>query len=115
MIGLLNKIHSTPAHSSEFPVSLITRISLIVSVLVPTLLDSVRPTLLTCQETCAALAALVPPNEFWRWKDMWCNSLRAAVFSAALVEYLTSGTLITLSHVRETLGSKNIQLSSLAC
>jgi len=54
----------------------------------------------------AALAGLVPPNEFWRWKDTWSNSMRSAVFSAALVEYLTNGKLITIEQVAETLGSE---------
>jgi hypothetical protein len=105
MVGLLNKIHSTPAHSSEIPLNcLVLAFDLFITV--PPLLNSVRPILLSCRETCAALAALVPPNEFWRWRDMWCNSLRTAVFSAALVEYLASGTLITMLRVGETLGSK---------
>jgi hypothetical protein len=74
---------------------------------VPCLLDSVRPVLASCQETTSALASIIPPNQFWRWKDSWSNSLRTAVFSAALVEYLTSGTLITLTKVNETLGSES--------
>ena len=75
---------------------------------VPALLHSVRPILGSCQETCVALTALVPPNEFWRWKDMWCNSLRTAVFVAALMEYLTTGTLITMAHMSEVLGSEHL-------
>ncbi|KII86871.1 hypothetical protein PLICRDRAFT_272511 [Plicaturopsis crispa FD-325 SS-3] len=86
MVGILNKIHSTPSNS------------------IPALVDTVRPILKSCQDTTAALAELVPPNQFWRWKDMWSNSLRTAVFSAALVEYLTSGTLLPLPKVSEVLG-----------
>lgn len=37
---------------------------------------------------------------------MWSNSLRTAVHSAALVEYLSSGSLITLPQVSEVLGSE---------
>ncbi|EGN98397.1 hypothetical protein SERLA73DRAFT_183383 [Serpula lacrymans var. lacrymans S7.3] len=88
MVGQLNKIHSTPEKS------------------IPALLDTVQPTLLSCQETSATLAALIPPNQFWRWKDMWSNSLRTAVFSAALVQYLGNGNLASLSQVSETLGIK---------
>lgn len=73
-------------------------------------MESVRPTLLSCQETSASLAALIPPNQFWRWKDMWSNSLRTAVFAATLIEYLTNGTLITLPHVAQVLGSKHTLL-----
>ncbi|KAF9242608.1 Translin [Melanogaster broomeanus] len=86
MVGILNKIHSTPSDA------------------IPPLLDSVRPILRSCHDTSAAIAALVPPHQFWRWKDMWSNSLRTAVYCAALVEYLNSGSLITLSQVSEVLG-----------
>ncbi|KAI0785262.1 Translin [Abortiporus biennis] len=88
MSGLLNKIHSTP--SAELP----------------PLLDSVRPILESCGETTAAIAALVPPNQFWRWKEMWSNSLRSAVFAATLMEYLQKGTLMTLGQVSDVLGIK---------
>lgn len=74
--------------------------------LVPPLLDAVRPILRSCGETAAAFAAIIPPNQFWRWKDMWSNSLRTAVYSAALVEFLTTGTLISLAQTSQTLGSE---------
>ncbi|KAH7909029.1 Translin [Hygrophoropsis aurantiaca] len=88
MTGILNRVHSTPEKS------------------IPALLEVVRPVLHSCQETNAALASLVPPNQFWRFKDMWSNSLRTAVYSAAFVEYLTSGKLISLRDVAENLGIK---------
>jgi len=88
MVGLLNKIHSTPSSS------------------IPALLDSVRPVLLSCQEANAGLVVLIPPNQFWRWKDQWANSLRTAIFSASLIEYLATGKLISLSHASEILGIK---------
>ncbi|KAH9950534.1 Translin [Amylocystis lapponica] len=87
--GMLNKIHSTPSEQMAV------------------LLDSVRPTLEGCRETTAALAVLIPANQFWRWKDMWCNSLRSAVYAATLMEYLKSGTLLTLPTVNEVLGIKD--------
>lgn len=65
-----------------------------------------RPILRSCRDTNTAVASLVPPNQFWRWKEMWSNSLRSAIYSAALVEYLSSGSLITLSQVSEVLGSE---------
>ena len=71
----------------------------------PALLDTARVHLETCRETTAALAGIIPDNQFWRWKEMWQNSLRNAVFSATLVEYLSSGGLMTLPAVAETLGS----------
>ena len=37
---------------------------------------------------------------------MWSNSIRTAVFAAALIEYLTSRTLLTLHRAAETIGSK---------
>jgi len=73
---------------------------------VPPLLDAVRPILHSCDETTAALAAIIPPNQFWRWKDMWSNSLRTAVYSAALVEFLTTGSLISLAQTSQALGSE---------
>lgn len=54
----------------------------------------------------AALADLIPPYEFWRWKDMWSHSMRSAVFATAFVEYLTNGKLITIERVAEILGSE---------
>lgn len=71
---------------------------------VPSLLDSVKPVLTSCQEITAALASIVPPNQLWRWKDLWSNSLRMAVFAAALIEYLSNRKLITLPKVAQTLG-----------
>ncbi|KAF9565663.1 Translin [Agrocybe pediades] len=88
MIGILNKIHSTPADAT------------------PALLDAVRPTLQGCQETFTALAELIPQNQFWRWKDIWANSTRNAVFVAVLIEYLSSGTLLSIGQVSEHLGIK---------
>ncbi|KAI0078276.1 Translin [Panus rudis PR-1116 ss-1] len=86
MLGLLNKIHSTPTAE------------------LPRLLESVRPILDSCKETTAAIAVLIPPNQFWRWKEMWSISLRNAVFSATLIEYLSSGTLLPLPEVSKILG-----------
>ncbi|KAG6334082.1 hypothetical protein ID866_5014 [Astraeus odoratus] len=90
MVGILNRIHSTPSESSQ----------------VPPLVDAVRPILRSCHGTTAALAGIIPPNQFWRWKEMWSNSLRTAVYAAALVEYLTTGSLISLAQTSETLGVK---------
>ncbi|KAG6852789.1 hypothetical protein C0991_009126 [Blastosporella zonata] len=88
-VGMLNKIHSTPSAS------------------MPTLLNGVRPVLLSCRETTRALADIIPENQFWRWKDMWSNSLRNAVFAATLIEYLSTRTLLSLSQVSELLGTVN--------
>ncbi|KAI0947428.1 hypothetical protein AcV7_009861 [Taiwanofungus camphoratus] len=79
-------------------------------VIVAALIESVQPTLSSCRETTAALAELTPPNQFWRWKDMWSTSLRKAVFSAALIEYLRSGVLLSLSQASEMLGSMTCPL-----
>ncbi|KAI0372129.1 Translin [Pilatotrama ljubarskyi] len=86
--GVLNRIHSTRSDQ------------------MPALLNTARPLLDSCRETTAALADIIPPNQFWRWKDMWSNSLRAAVFSCTLVEYLQSGALLSLSQVAEILAIK---------
>ncbi|KAG6816806.1 hypothetical protein H0H87_002775 [Tephrocybe sp. NHM501043] len=86
MVGILNKIHSTPSDA------------------MPSLLDAVRPVLLSCRDTTRALVGLIPENQFWRWKDMWSNSLRTAVFAASLIEYLSTRNLISLEQVSEILG-----------
>jgi len=39
-------------------------------------------------------------------KDQWANALRTAIFAASLVEYLTTGKLISLSDVGDILGSE---------
>ncbi|KAJ4482135.1 translin [Lentinula aciculospora] len=86
VVGILGKIHSTRSES------------------IPSLIETARPVLHSCSETIAELASLIPPNQFWRWKDMWCNSLRTAVFAAALSEFLTKGTLISLESTSDMLG-----------
>ncbi|KAI0086494.1 Translin [Irpex rosettiformis] len=86
MTGLLNKIHSTPTNQ------------------LPALLDSVQPVLYSCSDVTAEIADLVPANQFWRWKDTWCNSLRNAVFVATLIEFLRSESLMTIQQVSDILG-----------
>ncbi|KAI0670810.1 Translin [Trametes maxima] len=86
--GVLNRIHSTRPEQ------------------IPALLDSALPTLESCHETTAALASIIPANQFWKWKEMWSNSLRTAVFSATLVEYLQRGGLLSLQQVADALGIK---------
>jgi len=88
MIGLLNKVHSTPSAAR------------------PALLISVQPVLLSCQENTLRLSLIIPKNQIWRWKDLWSNSFRTAVFAAALIEYLTSRTLLTLHQASEAIGIK---------
>ena len=107
MSGLLNKIHSTPANQRTFHNIMRVRPHLTRRFIatVPPLLDQVKPVLASCKNTNAALAALIPPSQFWRFKEMWTNSLRNAVFAATMVGYLENGTLLTLPQVRDVLGS----------
>ncbi|KAL0955584.1 hypothetical protein HGRIS_001821 [Hohenbuehelia grisea] len=88
MVGALNKIHSTPPNQ------------------VKTLVASVSSTLALCQQTNAQIAGLVPRDQFWRWKDMWTNSLRTAIFCVTLIQFLSDGTLLPLNIVTEKLGIK---------
>jgi hypothetical protein len=74
--------------------------------LVPALIESVKPVLLSCREETVALVEIIPENQFWRWKDMWSNSLRTAVFAAVLIEYLSSRKLLSLAQTAEILGSE---------
>ncbi|THV05316.1 Translin [Dendrothele bispora CBS 962.96] len=89
MVGNLNKIHSTRPES------------------IPALVGAIRPVLASCGETFGGLAELIPPHQFWRWKDMWCHSLRTAVFVAAMIEYLTNRGLLSLQATASTLGIKD--------
>jgi hypothetical protein len=111
MVGLLNKIHSTPSKSSQNSHGCSDLLGTKKCFnAVPVLLDSIRPVLHSCRDANAGLAALIPAHQFWRWKDQWANSLRTAIFAASLVEYLTSGKLISLAHVSDILGSKHFLL-----
>ena len=106
MLGSLNKIHSTPpdqgiAQFGENVVIVTSNLSPVQSLI----LESVTQALHGCQDTSAAIAALIPPNQFWKWKDMWSISLRNAVYATTMVGYLKNGKLLTLVEVSETLGS----------
>ena len=72
----------------------------------PALVESVRPVLYSCKGVTAGLVNLIPPSQFWKWKDQWANALRTVIFSAALVEYLATGRLISLATASELLGSE---------
>ncbi|KAF9485836.1 Translin [Pholiota conissans] len=85
-IGILNRIHSTPSEA------------------MPALIESVQPTLLSYREVISTLVEIIPENQFWRWKDMWTNSIRTAVFAAVLIEYLSNRTLLSLAQTAEILG-----------
>ncbi|KAH6912840.1 translin [Coprinopsis sp. MPI-PUGE-AT-0042] len=89
MVGLLNRSHVTPSEA------------------LLSLLDTVRPVLQSCQSVMEGLATLVPPTQFWRWKDMWSHSMKTAVFAAVLTEYLTSRKLLTIAEVSTQLGIKD--------
>ncbi|KAF9534474.1 translin [Crepidotus variabilis] len=89
MVGLLNKIHSTPADN------------------LPALLDSIRPVLVSCRDNIANLAVVIPENQVWRWKEMWTNSLRTAVFVAVLIEYMLTRQLLSLPDTAIYLGFKD--------
>jgi len=88
MTGILNKIHATPSTQYQ------------------QLLNTVKPTLLSCSEVAQGMAEVIPPDEFWKWKEMWSTSLRSAVFSAALIEFLESSELLSLSKTAAKLGIK---------
>ena len=106
MAGILNKLHSTPPDQGVWSFRLATVVAEPRSVAV--LLDSVRPIIQSCQKNSSALAEIIPPNQFWRWKDMWSFSLRNSIYSAALVQYMTTRTLISLEQVSAALGSESL-------
>ncbi|KAF7288568.1 hypothetical protein HMN09_01385900 [Mycena chlorophos] len=86
IVGILGKIHSTPPNSMQ------------------PLLATVDPVLLSCHEHIAAIANAIPPDQYWRWKDMWSNDIRSLVFAVALMEYLKTRSLISLEKSAELLG-----------
>lgn len=112
MVGSLNKIHSTPADSREFVHFIIFSVIDPYTIgVVPALISSVRPILNSCKDVTNDLAMIVPENQFWRWKDMWSNSMRTAVFAAALIQYLEHRTLLSFTESAHILGSKYFFLS----
>jgi hypothetical protein len=72
---------------------------------VPGLVAGVQPQIAACGPTFAALATVVPPMQFWRYKDMWTFSLRNAVFAVLLVRFLSDHTLASLEDVSAALAS----------
>lgn len=76
--------------------------------IVPALLETVRPVFHSCQEITATLAETIPPDELWRWKELWTSPLRAAVFSVVFACFLTDGTLAPLVAVAEQIGSTSL-------
>jgi small-conductance mechanosensitive channel len=110
MAGTLNKVHSTPASQSKSYLFLASPRGLQVC-LVPVLVESVRGVIVACKSTSEAISRLVPPNQFWRLKDMWTNSLRSVAYSAVFSEFLMTGTLLPLDGVADQLGSPYLLLS----
>nr|GAT60302.1 translin [Mycena chlorophos] len=86
IVGILGKIHSTPLNSMQ------------------PLVATVDPVLLSCHEHIAAIANAIPPDQYWRWKDMWSNDIRSLVFAVALMEYFKTRSLISLEKSAELLG-----------
>jgi hypothetical protein len=75
---------------------------------VPDLVNSVRPSVEDCKSVVAALADVITPNQFWRYKDMWSQSLRSVVFAIILVQYLEDHTLAPVASVTDALGSEDL-------
>ncbi|EJU03107.1 Translin [Dacryopinax primogenitus] len=86
MQGIMNKIHATPTSQ------------------LPKLIETVKPLIESCKQNAKAMAEIVPPNSFWRWKNTWAQSIQGIVFVLALCRFLEKGTLITLSEANEAIG-----------
>jgi hypothetical protein len=69
-------------------------------------MEEVHPIMTSIRGTNASIAGLIPPNEFWRWRDLWISPLRNAAFSAVLMEFLTNGSLLSLEDTSNVLGSE---------
>ncbi|KAL5632759.1 hypothetical protein ACGC1H_005642 [Rhizoctonia solani] len=68
------------------------------------LIESSSSVVKSCHEEFAKIAQVVPPNQFWRWKDMWTRSLQNVIFVTALDEYLSTERLLTLPECERILG-----------
>ncbi|EJD50703.1 Translin [Auricularia subglabra TFB-10046 SS5] len=86
MSGTLNRIHSTPKPE------------------LPALLATIEPGFEQCRESNTKIAALVPDHQYWRWKDQWSRHQQTAVFVVSLIEYLSSGQLVSLQDAATRLG-----------
>ncbi|KZO96944.1 Translin [Calocera viscosa TUFC12733] len=86
MQGTMNKIHATPTAQ------------------LPKIISTVKPVVESCKDDTRAIAFLVPPNNYWRWKQMWSQAVQGVVFTLALCKFLEDGTLITLPEVSQVLG-----------
>ncbi|KAB5590468.1 Translin [Ceratobasidium theobromae] len=84
--GIMNNIHSTRE--------------------VQPLIESSSAVVKGCRDELSKLASLIPPNQFWRWKDMWTRSLQNIIFISALNEYLTTERLLTLPECEQLLDVK---------
>ncbi|CAE7107229.1 unnamed protein product [Rhizoctonia solani] len=82
--GIMNRIHSTLD--------------------VKPLTESSSSIVISCHEEFTKIANVVPPNQFWRWKDMWSRSLQNLIFVAVLNEYLSTERLLTLPECEQLLG-----------
>ncbi|KAH7337149.1 translin [Rhizoctonia solani] len=82
--GIMNRIHSTLE--------------------VQPLIESSSSVVKSCQEEFTRIADVVPPNQFWRWKDMWTRSVQNIIFVAVLNEYLSTERLLTLLECEQLLG-----------
>ncbi|KAF8333549.1 Translin [Cantharellus anzutake] len=89
MLGLLNKVHSTQPKDLQ------------------PLLLSLREILVTIPQHSVELAEIVPPNQYWRWKDLWTRHIQNLVFVSAFLQYLESGQLLSITAANEVLGMKD--------
>ncbi|PVF97191.1 Translin [Serendipita vermifera] len=72
----------------------------------PILLDTIQPSLETCTGPVTTIAELVPPQQYWRWKDLYSRQIQNVVFVVVLCEYLRSHKLSSLQDVSNMLGLK---------
>ncbi|KIM30011.1 hypothetical protein M408DRAFT_328437 [Serendipita vermifera MAFF 305830] len=89
MMAALMAIHSTPKTE------------------MPALLETIVPVRETCKAPMAVIAELVPPNQYWRWKDIYGRHVQNFVFVVALCEYLSSHKLSSLQDISDALDLKS--------
>ncbi|GJJ15586.1 hypothetical protein Clacol_009864 [Clathrus columnatus] len=77
VVSVLNRIHSSPVQST------------------PEIVNSAKPLLAECRTSIAAIAETIPEHELWRLK------IQTAVFCGALIEYLSTGDLLSMPQANE--------------
>ncbi|KAJ3289297.1 hypothetical protein HK104_007549 [Borealophlyctis nickersoniae] len=88
-VALLNKVHAT---TTEAGIAQAT--------------EQAKARFADIRSGIKKLAALIPPEQYYRYNGMWIYTLQQAIFIAAYTTYLQHERLVTIPEVEEMLGVK---------